>query len=210
MLAGMTQFFVQFAGDQATLDTGARPRLEAVYERFRSMDPKEFSGTMIFKGWIKSIELIFAFIELQEAYRVRIATFLLTGDAMLSWESAPVSVNLQNLSWDGGVLLKYFTGEVRSRLTREFTALRHEDNSVAEFVRKFERVCHFVPLIANDAREKLRHFIDGLRPILRRDVIVAGPTTYATAMSRALAAEQEQKDIENKRQGKRPYQAPQQ
>ncbi|XP_075473992.1 uncharacterized protein LOC142505053 [Primulina tabacum] len=53
-------------------------------------------------------------------------------------------------------------------------------------------------------------FNDGLRPILRRDVRVACPTTYAIAVSRALAAEQDQKDIENDRQGKRPYQAPQQ
>ncbi|XP_073272377.1 casein kinase 1-like protein HD16 [Primulina huaijiensis] len=34
MLAGMTQFFAQFTGNQAAVDTGARLRPEAVYERF--------------------------------------------------------------------------------------------------------------------------------------------------------------------------------
>ncbi|XP_073318165.1 uncharacterized protein [Primulina huaijiensis] len=150
------------------------------------MDPKEFSGTtdpMIAEGWIKSIEVIFAFMELQDADRVRCATFLLTGEARLWWESASV-------------------------LTGEFMTLRQRDNSVAEFVRKFERGCHFVPLIDNDAWEKLRHFIDGLRSILRRDARVASPTTYAVAVSRVLAAEQDQREIESDRQGKRPYQAP--
>ncbi|XP_073031284.1 uncharacterized protein [Primulina eburnea] len=187
---------------------------EAVYERFRRMDPKEFSGTtgpMIVERWIKYIKMIFAFMELQDADRVRCAIFLLTGDARLWWESASVSVNLQTLSWDGFKEVfysKYFTEEVRSKLTREFMTLRQGDNSMADFVRKFERGCHFVPLIANDAWENLRHFMVGLRTILRSDVMVAGPTTYTVAVSRALAAGKDQMDIEVDRHGKRPYQAP--
>ncbi|XP_073298462.1 uncharacterized protein [Primulina huaijiensis] len=172
----MTQFFSQFAANHAVVDTGARPRPEAVYERFRRMEPKEFSGTadlMIGEGWNNSIEGIFAFMELQDADRVRCATFLLRGDARLYWESTSVSVSLQTLTWTCSMEVfysKYFTEEVRSRLTREFLTLRQGDSNVAEFVRKFERGCHFVPLIANDVREKLRYFIDGLRPILCRDV----------------------------------------
>ncbi|XP_073014641.1 uncharacterized protein [Primulina eburnea] len=154
---------------------------------------------MLAEGWIKSIEVIFAFMEFQEADRVRCATFLLTGDARLWWESASVAANLHTLSWDGFKEIfysKYFTEE--------------GDSNVAEFVRKFERGCHFVPLIANDAQSKLRYFMDGLQPVLRRDVRVAGPTTYTIAVSRALTTEQDQRDIEADRQGKRPYQAPQQ
>ncbi|XP_075504494.1 uncharacterized protein LOC142541932 [Primulina tabacum] len=195
---------------------GRGPNLRLVYERFRRMSPKEFSRTtdlMITEGWIKSIEVIFDLMELTDADRVRCSTFLLSRDARLWWDSAFVSVNLQTLSWNGFKEIfysKYFTEEVRSRLTREFVTLRQGDNSVAEFVRKFERGCHFVPLIANDVQGKLRHFMDGFRPILRHDVRVAGLTTYAIAVSRALAAEQDQRDIDNDRQGKRPYQAPQQ
>ncbi|XP_075492747.1 uncharacterized protein LOC142530795 [Primulina tabacum] len=215
MLAGMTQFFAQFAGNQAAaVGAGARPQPEAVYERFRRMSPKEFSGTtdpMVAEGWIKSIEVIFDFMELADADRVRCAIFLLTGEARLWWESASVAVNLQVLPWNGFKEVfysKYFTEEVRTRLTNEFMTLRQGDSSVADFVRKFEKGCHFVPLIANDVQAKLRHFLNGLRPILRRDVRVAGPTSYVVAVSRALAAEQDQRDIEADRQGKRPYQAP--
>ncbi|XP_075515516.1 uncharacterized protein LOC142550163 [Primulina tabacum] len=119
-------------------------------------------------------------MELQDADRVRCATFLLTEEARLWWESVSMSVNLHTLSWDGfkeGFYSKYFTEEVRSRLTREFMTLRQGDCSMADFVRKFERG-------------------------------VAGPTTYVVAVSRALVAEQDQKDIENDRQGKRPYRHP--
>ncbi|XP_075486385.1 uncharacterized protein LOC142525997 [Primulina tabacum] len=182
----MTQFFAQFSRNNTGGDTGARPRPETVYERFRRMDPKEFSGTtdlMIADGWIKFIEVIFTFMELQDADRVRYATFLLTRDARIWWESASVAVNLQTFTWEG---------------------FKEGDCSVAEFVRKFEQGCHFVHLIANDAREKLRHLLDDLRSILRRVVRVTGPTAYAIALSRALAAEQDQKDIYNDRHGKRP------
>ncbi|XP_073308340.1 uncharacterized protein [Primulina huaijiensis] len=174
MLTGMTQFFAQFARNNDEVDWRTRP--QAVYERFRKMDPKDFGDTD----------------------RVRCATCLLKDDARLWWEGASVSVNLQTTTWEGFKKVfysKYFTNEVRSQLTREFMTLRKGDRSVVEFVRKFEQGCYFVPLIANDAREKLRHFLDGLRPILR--------------LTRALAAEQDQKDIEIYRQGKRPSQAPQ-
>ncbi|XP_073030658.1 uncharacterized protein [Primulina eburnea] len=164
---------------------------------------------MVAKGWIKSIEVIFTWLW-GMLDRVRCATYLLSGDARLWWESASVAVNLETLTWEGFKEVfysKYFTDEVHSRLTREFMTLRQGDCIVVEFVKNFEHECHFMPpLIANDAREKKRHFLDGLWQILHRDVCVAGPTTYDVVVARALAAEQDQKDIENDRQDKRPYQ----
>ncbi|XP_075521483.1 uncharacterized protein LOC142554698 [Primulina tabacum] len=137
-------------------------------------------------------------MELQDADRVRCATYLLKDDARLWWEGASVSVNLQTLMWEGFKEVfysNYFTDKVRSRLTREFMMLRQGERSVVEFVKKFQQGCHFVSLIANDAREKLRHFMDVLQSILR--------------LTRVLEVEQDQKDIEIYRQGKRPLQAPQ-
>ncbi|XP_073290501.1 uncharacterized protein [Primulina huaijiensis] len=213
MLAGMTRFFAQFAGNNAA--AAARPTgPEAVYERFMKMRPKEFSGTsdpMIAEGWIKSLEVIFEFMELGNADRVRCATYLFSGDARLWWEGAAVALNLATLTWTRFTEVfysKYFAEEVRTRLTTEFMSLRQGDMTVTEFIRKFERGCHFVPLIANDARAKMMHFLVGLRPILRRDVRVSDPTTYEVAVSKALAAEQDLRDIERDRQGKRPAQVP--
>ncbi|XP_073017816.1 uncharacterized protein [Primulina eburnea] len=130
------------------------------------MDPKEFSGTiepMIAEGWINSIEVIFAFMELQDADKDRCDTLFLTEDARLWWESVSV----------------------------KFMSLRQGDSSVADFVGKFERGCHFVPLMANDTWEKMRNFMDRLRPILRRVVRVDGLTTYTVVVSRAFAAGQD-------------------
>ncbi|XP_073033858.1 uncharacterized protein [Primulina eburnea] len=187
---------------------------EAIYERFMKIRPKEFLGTsdpMAAEGWIKSFEVIFEFMGLEDGDRVRCVTYLFGGDASLWWEGASVALDSATLDWTRFTEVlysKYFTEEMRSRLTTEFMTLRQGDLTVAEFIRKFERGCHFVPLIANDAGDKLRHFLNGLRPILRRGVRVPGPTTYDVVVSRALAAEQDQNDIERDRQGKRPFQAP--
>ncbi|XP_073282699.1 uncharacterized protein, partial [Primulina huaijiensis] len=139
------------------------------------MNPKEFTGTsdpMVAEGWIKSLEVTFRFMELEDVDRVRCATYLFGGDARLWWEGASVVLDLATLSWT-----------------------------------RFREV-FFSKYFTDDVRARLRHFMDGLRPILRRDVRVFGPTTYEVAVSRTLTAEQDQRDIENDRQGKRPFQAP--
>ncbi|XP_075521434.1 uncharacterized protein LOC142554655 [Primulina tabacum] len=173
-MAGMTQFFAQFAGNNAAA-VSRPPRPEAICERFMKMNPKEFTGTsdpMVAEGWIKSLEVTFRFMELEDVDRVRCATYLFGGDARLWWEGASVALDLATLSWTRFrevLFSKYFTDDVRSRL---------------------------------------RHFMDGLRSILRRDVRVGSPMTYEVDVSRALCVEQNQRDIENDRQGKRPFQAP--
>lgn len=51
-------------------------------------------------------------------------------------------------------------------------SLRQGDLSVEEYIQKFDKGCYFVPLISNDAAEKLRNFTDGLRPTIRREVML--------------------------------------
>ncbi|XP_075500152.1 uncharacterized protein LOC142538740 [Primulina tabacum] len=99
---------------------------------------------------------------------------------------------------------KCFTADVHSRLKREFMSLHQGDSSVAKFVKKFDRGCHFVPLIANDAAVKLRHFLDGISPTVRRDMLLGDPTSYNDAFTRAFRAEKSLKDIEWEMQRKSP------
>lgn len=68
--------------------------------------------------------------------------------------------------------------------------------SVAEYIRRFNRGCHFVPLIASDAALKLRHFVAGLEPTILRVVLLMEPINYAVATIRAFRAEQTLKDSE--------------
>ncbi|XP_073291043.1 uncharacterized protein [Primulina huaijiensis] len=138
--------------------------------------------------------------------RVRCTIYLLKDDTSLWWERAERGVNLVTLTWEDFKRVfydKYFTSDLRSRLKREFMTLRQGDSTVAEFVQKFDRGCHFVLLIANDAAEKLRHFLYGLRPTIRHDVMLTDPTDYTTIIAKDFRAEQSLKDIDWEMQRKR-------
>ncbi|XP_073290989.1 uncharacterized protein [Primulina huaijiensis] len=138
--------------------------------KFRRLGPREFSGTtdpFAAESWIRSLEVHFRYLDMGDADRVRCTTYLFRDEASLWWEGAERGVDLATLTWaqfKTKFYEKYFTADVRGRIKREFMTLHQGDVSVADFVKKFDRGCHFVPLIAGDAEEKLRNFMDGLRP----------------------------------------------
>ncbi|XP_073019200.1 uncharacterized protein [Primulina eburnea] len=146
-----------------------RPQTD-VFEQFRRLNPKEFGGTtdpFVAEGWIRSLELHFEYLQMRDGDQARCAIYMLRDDASLWWEGAPHAVDVAALTWARFremFFQKYFPPNFRGRLTREFMSLRQGDLSVAEFIRKFDRGCHFVPMTAGDATQKLRYFLDGLRP----------------------------------------------
>ncbi|XP_073019881.1 uncharacterized protein [Primulina eburnea] len=141
-----------------------------------------------------------------DADRVSCTTYLLRDDASLWWEGVEHGVNLATITWPQFKDIfyeKYFTADARGRLKREFMSLRQGDLSVADYVKKFDRGCHFVPLIARDPAEKLRHFMDGLRPTLRNNVMMMNPVDYAAATAYAFRSEQSLREIDFEIQRKR-------
>ncbi|XP_073137324.1 uncharacterized protein [Henckelia pumila] len=173
-------------------DAPPPPPLADLGGQFRKLDSKEFSSTtdpLVAEGWIRSLEAIFCRMGPSDAVRVRCTIFLLKDDAALWWEGVEKTAELATLTWDdfkGLFFQKYFNAEVGARLKKKFMSLRQGDISVAEFARMFERGCHFVPLIDIDEAKKLQHFVVGLRPTIRHDVVMAEPVDYATALRRAL------------------------
>ncbi|XP_075499332.1 uncharacterized protein LOC142537723 [Primulina tabacum] len=126
---------------------------------------------------------------MSEDDRVRRVTYMLRDDASLWWEGATHGVDLATLIWGEFKDIfydKYFPADVRGRLTMEFMSIRQGNLSVAKFIRSFDRDCHLAPLIARDTLEKFRHFMDGLRPTIRRDIMLMRPETYdvSTASTR--------------------------
>ncbi|XP_075494696.1 uncharacterized protein LOC142532262 [Primulina tabacum] len=136
---------------------------------------------------------------------VRCVPYMLRYDAFLWWDGAVHGVNLATLTWKHFKDIfynKYFTADARRRLTQEFMSLRHENLTVPEFIRRFDRGCHFVPIIARGEAEKLRHFMDGLRTTIRRVVMLMRLATYDAATACAFQAEQALRDIDVEMQSK--------
>ncbi|KZT75567.1 hypothetical protein F511_47408 [Dorcoceras hygrometricum] len=88
---------------------------------------------------------------------------------MIWWEGAKLTVDLDTLTWEELKKVfydQYVTTDVRAELEREFLTLKQGSMSMQDYIPKVERGCYFVPLIGRDAEEKLRHFVDSLRPTL--------------------------------------------
>ncbi|XP_073152099.1 uncharacterized protein [Henckelia pumila] len=100
---------------------------------------------------------------------------------------------------------KYFTAEVRAQIKKEFMSLLQGDLTVSEFVRKFERGFHFVPVIWNDEAEKLQHFFACLNPTIHRDVMMAEPVDYAADVRKAMRSQQSLNDISAEVHGKKTF-----
>ncbi|XP_073037442.1 uncharacterized protein [Primulina eburnea] len=201
-LEGMARFFEQ-QFQQA-------PRTQHdIYDQFQRLGPKEFSGTtdsFADEAWIRAFEAHFRYLNMWDDDHVRCATYMFRNDASLWWEEAEHDINLATLTWDRFKEMfyeKYFIANVRGRLKREFMTLRRGETFVAEFVRKFDRGCHFVPLIARDVAENLRHFLDGLQTTIHHDVMMMCPLDYDTATAYSFQAEQALKDIDFEVQRKR-------
>ncbi|KAG6489128.1 hypothetical protein ZIOFF_050386 [Zingiber officinale] len=131
------------------------PSAHPVYKQFWELGPTEFKGitnSIIAKGWIRSLEMIYDFIYTDMA-------------------------DFKEVFYG-----KYFMADNRTRLVREFLELRQGDLTVAEYIRRFNRGCYFVPMIARQPVEELKHFTEGLRAAIRHDVRLSRVTTFREAV----------------------------
>ncbi|XP_012849433.1 PREDICTED: uncharacterized protein LOC105969229 [Erythranthe guttata] len=184
-----------------------QPNPQSLYERFLRMKPSEFHGDpdpVVAEEWIKSLEVIFDYMQMDDRERVHCALFLLRNEARNWWEGAKEGFELENLSWEAFKVQffeKYFSKDVRANKLKEFLELRQGNLTMTEYVRLFERGCLYAPFIAKDAEEKKNHFTRGLQPEIRRDIRMSEATTFRQMVDKALTAAQDESEIQ---QGKRP------
>ncbi|XP_075479401.1 uncharacterized protein LOC142520284 [Primulina tabacum] len=149
-------------------------------------------ATRVLDGMARLLE------QVRDGDLAKFAIYMMWDDASLWWEGAAQAVDVATLTWARFrelFLGKYFPADVRGRLTREFMGLRQGDLSMVEFIRKFDKGCHFVPMIAEDAVQKLSHFLYGMRPTLRQNVMLMRPASYDEATAYDFLAEQALQDI---------------
>ncbi|XP_042441150.1 uncharacterized protein LOC122026473 [Zingiber officinale] len=197
------------AREQGSTPRRSTPSTQPVYKQFRELGPTEFKGTtdpIAAEGWIRSLEMIFDFMQLTVVDKIRCAIFMLRDDARVWWEGARLTVDLTILTWADFKEVfygKYFIVDNRTRLAREFLELRQGDMTVAEYVRRFERGRYFVPMITSQPVEELKHFTEGLRPAIRHDVRLSRVTTFRGAVDQALMSERDRNDMVKEAQRKR-------
>ncbi|XP_020230868.1 uncharacterized protein LOC109811514 [Cajanus cajan] len=107
--------------------------------------------------------------------KVTLVAFMLSREAGIWWQGAlqrMIVVGTQ-VNWENFKQLfleKYFPRDVRLKKQVEFLEFKQGDNSVAEYVTKFEDLVRFCPMYdgVGNAEDKCVKFVSGLRPEIKQ------------------------------------------
>ncbi|XP_073056857.1 uncharacterized protein [Primulina eburnea] len=144
--------------------------------------------------WIERIEQIFVTAPCARSAWLRLATFQLSRNVLLWWQTTETGLRAQGRTGDWDVfrsrfLDKYFSIAARQKKEKEFEYLRQGSMSVAEYKTRYSALLKYVPHIATNVHAKMRHFLKGLKLELFDRVQSNNPVSFEDAVTRAEMAE---------------------
>ncbi|KAM6589972.1 hypothetical protein CsatA_006841 [Cannabis sativa] len=145
-------------------------RHELLAERFRKQHPPEFEGgidPVVAEEWISRIESILQMLRVDGNDRVKCASYMLRKDARIWWEVVEQTKDVDTMNWD-------------------------------DFKRVFnEKLAKFAPDLVPTDRVRAHRFVEGLKPMVARDVEIVsrGQFSYAQVVEMALTAERSENKI---------------
>ncbi|XP_020239850.1 uncharacterized protein LOC109818738 [Cajanus cajan] len=131
------------------------------------------------------VEKIFQAVGCPLIQKVTLAAFMLSGVAGIWWQGAlqrMIAAGTQ-VNWENFKQLfleKYFPQDVRHKKEVEFLELKQGEDSVADYVTKFEDLVRFCPMFdgVGNVEEKCVKFMSGLRPEIKQVFNYQGITHY--------------------------------
>ncbi|XP_073035216.1 uncharacterized protein [Primulina eburnea] len=170
---------------------------ELTLAQFSSYFPPRFDSSETgerAEEWIERIEQIFVTAPCARSAWLRLATFQLSRNVLLWWQTTETGLRAQGrtVDWDvfrSRFLDKYFSIAARQKKEREFEDLRQGSMSVAEYQSRYSALLIYVPHIATNVHAKMRHFLRGLKLELFDRVQSNNPISFEDAVTRAEMAE---------------------
>ncbi|XP_060972255.1 uncharacterized protein LOC133038188 [Cannabis sativa] len=161
-------------------------RFEPVYERFRKQQPPIFNGSsdsLEAEEWLRSVESILEYMDLNDRERVSCAASLLKKDARI---------------W------KYYSAAILAAKEDEFMNLRQNNLTITEYARQFDRLAKFAQEIVPTEALRVKRFLKGMNPMIKKDVkiMVGTNTVYAEVLEKAHEAELLENDIKKENAAK--------
>ncbi|XP_073049575.1 uncharacterized protein [Primulina eburnea] len=165
--------------------------------QFSSYFPSRFDSSETgerAEEWIERIEQIFVTALCARSAWLRLATFQLSRNVLLLWQTTESGLRAQGhtVDWDvfrSRFLDKYFSIAARQKKEKEFEDLRQGSMSVAEYESRYSALLKYVPHIATNVHAKMRHFLKGLKLELFDRVQSNNPVSFEDAVMRAEMAE---------------------
>ncbi|KAI3706750.1 hypothetical protein L6452_24692 [Arctium lappa] len=189
---------------------GIRPKTKGcTYKTFLGCHPKEFAGSdspIACMHWLKEMEMAFEASECDSSQRVKFASQLLRGEALIWWNltrSALVPEVLAKLTWPvfkEKLMDKYCSERSMDKLEREFRNLKKGNMSIVGYSKLFLEKLNLVGHLVPDERSKIKAYHQGLPAEMRTTVRNAKCSTLQEVIEESLLIED---DINSERDEKR-------
>ncbi|CAL2244317.1 unnamed protein product [Prunus armeniaca] len=162
-------------------------------KRVKDLGAKEFYGSIDpaeADAWLTEVERIFEVLQCPDGDKVRLATFLLKGNAYHWWKTVRRgSANPAALTWEEfqrAFFDQFYPHTYKTTKKAEFLHLRQGSMSVFEYEHKFNELSRFAPELVTTEAEKCLRFEEGLWLDIQA---VVTATTYPTMRTLAQAAD---------------------
>nr|XP_017245395.1 PREDICTED: uncharacterized protein LOC108217052 [Daucus carota subsp. sativus] len=160
---------------------------QTMFDSFMKQRPncfKEAKHPMDAEAWIDHMEKIFRVLNCSEEEKARFGVYRLEGDAGTWWKSVVASHPAgyeDTLTWNvfkAQFDQRYFPASVREEYAREYQSIAQgEDESVADFQVRFQRLAGYARSIAGNEQDKIMKFKWALKDSVRNHII---SNRYAT------------------------------
>ena len=140
-------------------------RREYLYERLCKMKPPLFEGTtnsLEAENWLSTMETILDFMELRDEKKITCAVYVLRKEARCWWDAVKSRRVVQSMTWAVFVYefnKKFFNPTTLSAQQTEFLNFKQDNMTVADAVKKFERLDKLCPYLVPTENRELRGYL---------------------------------------------------
>ncbi|XP_052189873.1 uncharacterized protein LOC127799691 [Diospyros lotus] len=169
-------------------------------KNFMASHPPEFCGgvdAIVVENWMMAMEKHLQAIGCADVQKVRLATFLLRGDAERWWETARQRFGNREPLWSEFQTAfneRFFPDWVREQNTYEFIELEQGGRTVAQYEAEFTSLARFAPGLVSSEDMKIAKFQRGLRAEIRYALARARIPDFSAVVQRAYAIEKDQNE----------------
>ncbi|KAL5555652.1 hypothetical protein UlMin_037888 [Ulmus minor] len=144
-------------------------------------------------------------MELRDDEKIICATYVLRKEARYWWDAVKTRRNIREMTWTDFVYefnKKFFNPTALSAQQTEFLNFKQDNLTVAEAVRKFERLAKLCPYLVPTEEQRVKRMLEMFRPDISLSVEGGGdpPTITTDCVERAFRAEHRLNQLKGMRQ----------
>ena len=164
----------------------------AKFKKFAPTPFKEAKTPEEADEWLTELEGILETLKTEEEDKIPFTEFLLQGEAREWWKIEKANFKGATLTWKDFreiFLSCYFPTSVCEQKEQEFLYLKQGNLSIMQYDREFRKLAQFAPSLVVAEKDRMKRFLNGMKPIMQKDLSISDFSTHAELLNKALKLE---------------------